>query len=186
MNILSKKEFLELDINKKIDYLNSRLNEGQTVIRIREDIGIGEKALQKIVKKNGYKYDTKTKTYKPIAKLSDDKDMTTVIDDNSMTISVPENLKSNLINLAMDYDKLKYMLDWFENKDDKGMTSVIEVVSKGIAINLPSAENTRTTVRVNSDTLKRFDIFCKEHKEFSKQDLLSQALEDFMIKHEDS
>ena len=39
---------------------------------------------------------------------------------------------------------------------------------------------------VIKNALKRFDIFCKEHKEFSKQDLLSQALEDFMIKHEDS
>ena len=50
-----KKEFLELDIDKKIEYLNKKLSEGQTVIRIREDLGIGEKSLQKIIRENGYK-----------------------------------------------------------------------------------------------------------------------------------
>ena len=38
-----KKEFLELDIDNKIEYLNEKLSEGQNVIRIREDLGIGEK-----------------------------------------------------------------------------------------------------------------------------------------------
>ena len=53
---MTKEEFLELDINKKIEYLNEKLSEGQTVIRIREDLGIGEKSLQKIIRENGYKY----------------------------------------------------------------------------------------------------------------------------------
>lgn len=58
---MTKEEFLELDINKKIQYLNKKLSEGNTVIRIREDLGVGEKLLQKIIKENGYKYSQKEK-----------------------------------------------------------------------------------------------------------------------------
>ncbi|QEZ70865.1 hypothetical protein D4A35_18215 (plasmid) [Paraclostridium bifermentans] len=46
-----------------ITYLNDKLNEGQTVIRIREDLGIGEKKLQKIIKESGYKYNQKLRKY---------------------------------------------------------------------------------------------------------------------------
>ncbi|MDB8809129.1 hypothetical protein, partial [Romboutsia sp. 1001216sp1] len=60
---MTKEEFLELDIDKKIEYLNEKLSEGQTVIRIREDLGIGEKSLQKIIRENGYKYFQKEKRY---------------------------------------------------------------------------------------------------------------------------
>ncbi|WP_158540656.1 hypothetical protein [Romboutsia weinsteinii] len=53
------KEFLALNIDKQIEYLNDKLADGQTVIRIREDIGIGEKKLQKVINEHGYKYDPK-------------------------------------------------------------------------------------------------------------------------------
>lgn len=60
---MNKKEFKMLSFADKIKYFNGKLGEGQTVTRIREDIGIGEKGWQKEVKKNGYKYDTKSKIY---------------------------------------------------------------------------------------------------------------------------
>ena len=60
---MNKEEFKMLSFTDKINYFNNKLREGQTVIRIREDIGIGEKGWQKEVKKNGYKYDTKSKIY---------------------------------------------------------------------------------------------------------------------------
>ena len=38
---------------EKIAYLNDKLKEGQTVTKIREDIGIWEKALQREIRANG-------------------------------------------------------------------------------------------------------------------------------------
>ena len=58
-----KEEFKKLDTIDKINYINSKLEKGQTVIRIREDLGIGEKALQKIIKEAGYVYNQKSKRY---------------------------------------------------------------------------------------------------------------------------
>ena len=47
---MNKEQFNNLDFMEKIEYLNNKLKEDQTVIRIREDIGIGEKALQREIK----------------------------------------------------------------------------------------------------------------------------------------
>lgn len=65
--------------------------------------------------------------------------------------------------------------------DDKSMTEVIEVINEGIKIDLPESETTRTTIRINKIIWDEFDKFCSENKEFNKQDLMAQALKDFMI-----
>ena len=105
-------------------------------------------------------------------------------DDKGMTISIQKDLKNNIINLANDYDKIQEVLKWFENKaNDKGMTEVIEVINEGIKINLPEAETIRTTIRINESTWNRFKKFAEEHKEFNQQDLMAQALEEYMNKY---
>ena len=105
-------------------------------------------------------------------------------DDKGMTISIQKDLKNNIINLANDYDKIQEVLKWFENKaNDNGMTEVIEVINEGIKINLPEAETIRTTIRINESTWNRFKKFAEEHKEFNQQDLMAQALEEYMDKY---
>ena len=105
-------------------------------------------------------------------------------DDKGMTISIQKDLKNNIINLANDYDKIQEVLKWFENKaNDNGMTEVIEVINEGIKINLPEAETIRTTIRINESTWNRFKKFSNNHKEFNQQDLMAQALEEYMDKY---
>ncbi|MGL5714399.1 MAG: hypothetical protein ACRCX2_15375, partial [Paraclostridium sp.] len=72
------------------------------------------------------------------------------------------------------------MLNWFKTRDDNSMTEVIEVINEGIKIDLPESETTRTTIRINKVIWEDFDVFCNENKEFNKQDLMAQALKDFM------
>ena len=60
---MEKDIFLNLSIEEQVEYLNKKLEEGQTVIRIREDLRIGEKTLQRIIKSNGYRYNQKLRKY---------------------------------------------------------------------------------------------------------------------------
>ena len=83
---MNKKEFKMLSFADKIKYFNGKLGEGQTVTRIREDIGIGEKGWQKEVKKNGYKYDTKSKIYVEIISTTE-----TTTNNKSMNLSLMEH-----------------------------------------------------------------------------------------------
>ena len=153
-----------------INYINGLLDKGKTVKEIRKILDISEKKFQKEIKELGYKYNQKLKQYEYIT-----------TDDNSMTINIQQDLKSNIINLANDYDKIQEVLNWFENRsDDSSMTEVIEVIHQGIKINLPKSETIRTTIRINKATWDKFDKFAQENKEFNKQDLIAQALENYM------
>ena len=108
-----------------------------------------------------------------------------LVDDKGMTISIQQDLKANIIGLANDYDKIQEVLKWFENKsDDKSVTEVIEVINEGIKINIPKSETIRTTIRINKEVWERFDEFSKENNEFNKQDLMAQALLEYMNKFE--
>lgn len=176
-----------------INYINDLLDKGKTVKEIRKILDISEKKFQKEIKELGYKYNQKLKQYEYIT--TDDKSMINVSkvttdskkqniilsDDKGMTINIHQDLKSNIINLANDYDKIQEVLNWFENRsDDSSMTEVIEVINQGIKINLPKSETTRTTIRINKATWDKFDKFAQENKEFNKQDLIAQALENYM------
>lgn len=175
-----------------VNYINKLLKEGKSVKEARNIIGLNEKAFQREMKALGYKYNQRLKQYEPIA--IDDKSMTQAIkpskkdiiinDDKGMTIGIQQDLKNNIVNLANDYEKIQEVLKWFENRsDDESMTEVIEVINEGIKINLPEAKATRTTIRINEITWNKFKKFAEDHKEFNKQDLMAQALEDYMNKH---
>lgn len=175
-----------------INYINKLLREDNTVAEVRNRLGLGEKKFQRLIKELGYKYNQKLKQYE--ANVTDDDSMTNVSkesvqnniilsDDKGMTIDVQHDIKNSIINLANSYDKIQEVLKWFDNRvDDEGMTQVIEFIQEGIKINLPKSETTRTTIRINKCVWDRFDKFSEDNKEFNKQDLMAQALEDYMDK----
>ena len=180
-------------MNDKFKYILQLQEQGLTRHEIKDKLGYKRlDSMTKFMSNRGYK--VVNDRYIPI----DDKGMTSISesskdvkkpiqqdivlsDDKGVTIDIQQDLKANIISLANDYDKIQEVLKWFNNKgDDKGMTEVIEVVSQGIKINLPKSEIIRTTIRINKDTWDKFDKFAQEHKEFNKQDLMAQALEEYM------
>ena len=168
-------------------------NEGLSRHDIKDTLGYKRlDSITRIMTKRGYIID---KTLDKYVLNRDDNSATNIIDstkdknielldDNGMTMIIQKGLKDNIVNLANDYEKIQEVLKWFENRsDDKSMTQVIEVINEGIKINLPKAEVIRTTIRINEITWNNFKKFAEEHKEFNQQDLMAQALEDYMNKH---
>ncbi|MCQ4699190.1 hypothetical protein NE452_17095, partial [Paeniclostridium sordellii] len=163
---MTKEEFLELDIDKKIEYLNKKLGEGKTVIRIREDLGIGEKSLQKIIRENGSKYFQKEKRYY--------KDNTNVLQKNIIqgkeifdseckdSIIVLQNYKADLLEIVQAKKDIFEVINAFkENLYYKDTTNVIEVVaSNEIQIKDFNSEAKVTSLRVYGETLTKWKEFC--------------------------
>lgn len=187
---MNKEEFLELDIDKKIEYLNEKLSEGQTVIRIREDLGIGEKFLQKIVKENGYKYFQKEKRYY--------KENTNVLQKNIIhgkeifdsdykdTTIVLQNYKDDLLDIVKAKKEIFEVINAFKKNNlyYKDTTNVIEVVaSNEIQIKDFNSEAKGTSFRVYGETLIKWKEFCNKNKKYNNQDLVSMALEEYMEKY---
>lgn len=187
---MNKIQFLELSIDDKINYLNERLKEGNTVISIREDIGIGEKALQKIVKEAGYKYSQKNRVYYKyttdtlqnnhkenniLIKSDEYKDTTNILQTYKNDLIELINVKEDILNIIKEHKSGAYY---------KNTTDIIEVVAlQGIQIKEFNTQARATSVRIYDETLKKWKKFCNENKKYSNQDLLSMALEEYILKY---
>ena len=179
--INQKREVIVID---KVNYILQLQSEGKTRHEIKDILGYKLlDSMTKYMRKHGYKVENN------IYVLRDDSchqeqntEISTGIqsDDKCMTRNNTFNIKQDMIDIIEHKDEIFDMLKWFKNRDDKGMTEVIEVINEGIKIDLPESETTRTTIRINKVIWEEFDAFCNENKEFNKQDLMAQALKDFM------
>ncbi|CEN23996.1 hypothetical protein [Paraclostridium sordellii] len=187
---MNKEEFNKLNFLDKIDYINNRLKEGQTVIRIREDIGIGEKALQKEIKANGYKYNGKEKQYVPTTetttKSTTEEIPTIVVDSNTVvgnknTIVVPKQQQQILGYLENNFEILQEFIEKY-----KATTKpATETTTNYISINLIDDKHLNPkpkSIRINEFVYQDWQKFC-ENKHYSKQDLISMALKEYMEKY---
>ena len=182
----------KMDSKDKLSLIIQLDKEGKSRHDIKDILGYSSiDGLTKFMKKQGYVYkngyilvDDKSMTV-----VSDDKHMTNVsdknnIDDNSMTSLINSDLKNNLVGLAGDYPDIKKMLEWFKNmNDDKSMIEVSATITDGLKIDIDNSEYIRTTVRVSKNSWNKFEEFCNSHKEFKKQDILSQFIKEGLEKY---
>lgn len=178
----------KLSIEQLVEYINLELkkNSNLSVNKLADKIGIKRSTLKSRLQKGEYSFNAELRMYeksevvvsiddsmKPVIK-NDDNEVKQVIKigDDDMTFS--HEIKSNLIELAKNYDKIMKMVN-----NDKNVTG-------GISIELPleTTDNFRTTVRVNNVVWENFKEFCIENKMFTQRDLLSMALIEYMKNHE--
>ena len=175
-----KEEFKKLNTIDKINYINSKLEKGQTVIRIREDLGIGEKALQKIIKEAGYVYNQKIKRYITTTQSTTKPLEVSVVETNTNTLLTTEkentlDYLSNNINILMD------MIEKYKTTTQ----STTESTTNYITIDLIDDKHLKPkpkSIRINEFVYQEWQEFCdKQH--YSKMDLISMALKEYMEKY---
>lgn len=187
---MNKEQFNSLDFMEKIEYLNNKLKKGQTVTRIREDIGIGEKSLQREIKANGYRYNNKEKQYVPTTEATtkfttqvlptivEDKN-TIVVDKN--TFVVPKHQQQVLGYLENNFEVLQEFLEKYKSTT----RSTTETTTNHIIINLVDDKHLNPkpkSIRINEFIYQDWQQFC-DTKHYSKQDLISMALKEYMEKY---
>lgn len=181
---MNKDEFKALDFIDKINYLNKRLRDGDTVTKIREDIGIGEKGLQKEIKANGYKYNNKLKQY--ISTTENTTKSTTidlksdVVDDNTIVVYKQQELI--LEYLESNFDVLKEFIEKYKSTT----YATAENTTSSIVINLVDDKHLSPkpkSIRINEFVYQDWQQFCNKNKYYSKQNLLSMALKEYMERH---
>lgn len=180
---MNKDQFNNLDFMEKIEYLNNKLKEGQTVIRIREDMGIGEKALQREIKANGYKYNNKERQYMPTTKTTTKTTTeilpTIVVDEN--TFVVPKQQQQILGYLENNFEVLQEFLEKYKSTTK----ATTETTTNHIVINLVDDKHLNPkpkSIRINEFIYQDWQKFC-DTKHYSKQDLISMALKEYMEKY---
>ncbi len=187
---MNKSEFNELKFIEKIYYLNNKLREDQTVTSIRKDIGIGEKSLQKEIKANGYRYNNKERQYIPTTETttkSTTHDITTIVEDcntvvvDSNTIVIPKQQEKILGYLENNFEVLQDFIEKYKTTTK----STTETTTNHIIINLVDDKHLNPkpkSIRINEFIYNDWKDFC-ETKHYSKQDLISMALKEYMDKY---
>lgn len=186
---MKKDIFLNLSIEEQVEYLNKKLEEGQTVIRIREDLRIGEKTLQRIIKSNGYRYNQKLRKYICNTEVSQiqgeviEMPLETDLERQSDTLVIQNKYKNDLLELIKYKSEILDMLKDYKCNNHKSDTTVIQIETRGINIEGLKGETIQTSIRVNKDVIEGFREFSKEYKQYKSSDLISMALKEYMEKY---
>ena len=182
---MTKEEFSNLSEVDKIDYINMRLKEGITIKDIRAGVGISEGASQKLMRDNNYKYNQKLKQYIPTTKATTqtttEPNNIVVVDSNTKPLLTKEN--ENILNyLGDNFDILKEFIEKYKTTTQ----STTESTTNSIVINLVDDKHLNPkpkSLRINEFIWKDWQEFCDQNKYYSKQDLISMALKEYIQKY---
>ena len=181
---MTNDEFIRLDNIDKINYINSELKSGKRVPQIRADIGVSEEYIQKFMKDNDYKYSQKLKQYIPIT------ESTTQATTKPLKVSVVETNTNTLLTTekanTIDYlsNNINILMDIIEKYKATTQTTT-ESTTNYITIDLIDDKHLKPkpkSIRINEFVYQEWQEFCdKQH--YSKMDLISMALKEYMDKY---
>ena len=168
-----------------INLINNMLLQGHTVKEVRQELGISEKKFQKQIKEQGYKFDQKKKAYikalephTEVLEVDTIKDMAVPTNYTTNYTTLQNNQIKTLSYLDENIDLLKQLLESYKvNKEANN--------GKDIIINLNNDRHLNPkpkSIRINEFVWRDWLEFTKDLT-FSKSDLISQALKEFMENH---
>lgn len=191
-------DFINKCFNDQIEILNNLLDDGLTVKEIRANLGISEKALQKIIKENGYKYDQRQKKYisntevvksntnsRSVEKYTNNQGYQ---NNTSVTFRLEEYRK--LLEIIKNYDEITEKLEqmdqvyeWYEKKILDENVIDIEIPKLEIPDNSEQKEIVTRSFKLYADVNKDFKNFCNRSN-YKAQDIVSVALREFLDKYD--
>lgn len=167
-----------------INYINSLLQEGKSVKDVRDTLGISEKRFQKEIKALGYKYNQKERlyisVYEPITEVLDKeptKDIVVTTKPTTNTTTLTTTQSTTIDYLTDNLDVIKQLLENYKRNTESN--------NRDIIINLVSDKHLDPkpkSIRINEFVWREWQEFTKDLT-FSKSDLISQALVEFMKNH---
>lgn len=190
---MNSTDFKELDIESKVKYVNELLQQGDSVDNIRINLGVGKNYIGNTFKEDGYKLNRNINQY-----IKGDNvvtNTTNVVKKPNKKVSKESN-KVNNINTSDDRIKvlegqikdLQKQINLINNRLDNNSitTNVVTDTTSIIHSDIDKLRNTDTTsshYRIYKDIQEEFKAFCKEHKQYKVQDIISSALKEYLDKY---
>lgn len=183
------------NIEDMVSYMNTELQKGRPQVDIeKNDFKVGERAIAKRFKRRGYsridnvwkfvgvaeKEPSHTKVIHKSPEVIENKVMQST--DVGYLIQ-DEDTYNNLVGLSKDYPRIKAMLEEYYRGYDKEYHNENEASPIKIKLPVEQENNFKTSIRINKVVWEQFDLFCKNNSEYTKRDLLSMALKEYMAKY---
>ena len=196
---MKRSEFDNLSFMEQVEYVNKKLLEGTTITNICKSIGIGRTTIRDRFKSISYEYNKDTKQYESFIDVIDpgaeicatidgnyESSNGVVINNNTMSsnkIVVAEQVNNKLLeDLILNYNdmnnKLNEVYSWYQKSSNK-------VVIEENKLNIEAFEGDLVTrsYKLYEPIQKEFLEFCKKNNRYRVQDILSQALKEFIDKY---
>lgn len=189
---MTGEEFKSLDIESKVNYINELLQQGDSVDNIRITLSIGKNYIGSTFKNNGYKLDRNINQY---ISSTDVATTTTNVVKPSKIDSKEPNKANNTNTKDNRYKVLEGQIKDLQNQiniivnrlDDNTITTNVVTDTTSILHSCIDNLDTKDTVsrhyRIYTDIQEEFTTFCKEHKQYKVQDILSSAIKEYLDKY---
>ena len=190
---MNKTEFNSLDVMEQIEYINKSLLEGYTVTGICNYIGIGRSTIRDRFEKVSYKYNKSINQYESIIEIIEaetiapagankpiKEDITPVIQQSSnLVVRTDSDILTTIINNYDDnMNKLNEMYNWYKLQSSN---KVVE--TEKFKVDDFEGEIVVRSYKLYEPIQKDFLEFCKRNNKYKVQDILSQALKEFLDKY---
>lgn len=185
----------DFTIDQLVELVNEKLLTGASLVSIAKEVfNMNESSIRKRLNKAGYKRVDNKFILVDENKYEDSKKIVSVGQvelavpavtleyDDSKSVIISNDIKENIIGLASNYDRIMAMLNKYEGEYDKKYEDEYD---NSIIIELPveTKKDYRATTRVNNVIWDQFGEFCNNNKEYTKRDLVSMALKEYMNKY---
>ena len=190
---MTSEQFKDLDIESKVKYINELLEQGNSVDNIRMTLGVGKNYIANTFKKYGYALNRNINQY---VSSNDVAPNTTNVSIESNNKAINKSKKTNNTNdkdneykaLERQIKDLQKQIDIINNRlDTKAIDANVVIDTTSILHSSIDGYDTKDTVnrnyRIYNDIHKEFITFCKEHKQYKVQDIVSSAIKEYLDKY---
>lgn len=194
---MDKSEFNLLDITKQIEEFNKLISAHGSASAASKSLGYSdESTLRKRFKNKGYAMNKEKNKYikinksetfiknKSITKVINKSD--TKVNNKSDTVVIKQisTLTKEIQELKSFKSDMTEMLEWYKKQKSKENIIDVEIPEIKISLDIKADEKAMTQgLKTYPSVLNEFNTFCKNNKEFKKQDLLAMALIEYIKKY---
>ncbi|MEG2246552.1 MAG: hypothetical protein RR942_14440 [Romboutsia sp.] len=187
---MNRIDFDKLEIRAQIEYINNKLIEGNTLTNICKGLGIGRSTIRDRFKKVSYEYDKVTNQYECIVEIVEPKvvelktskqqeDNHIELQSSNKVVGTGAEILTTMIN---DYDdnlsRLNEIYNWYKLQSSNKV-----VGSEKLSIEDFDGDIVVRSYKLYEPIQKEFADFCKVNNKYKVQDILSQALKEFLEKY---
>lgn len=190
---MNKTEFNNLEVMEQIEYINKSLLEGNTLTNICKSIGIGRSTIRDRFKKVSYEYNKAINQYESIVEIVEagtiapaeanepiKEDIKPVIQQSSnLVVGTDNEILTSLINNYDDMNnKLNEMYNWYKLQSSNKV-----VKTEKFKVDDFEGDIVVRSYKLYEPIQREFLEFCKKNNKYKVQDILSQALKEFLEKY---
>ena len=197
---MNKSEFNSLDVMEQIEYINKSLLNGNTLTNICKSIGIGRSTIRDRFEKISYKYNKSINQYESIIEIIEaetiapaganepiKEDIKPIIQQSSnLVVGTDNEILTSLINkcnsIINNHDDMNNKLDevynWYKLQSSNKV-----VQTEKFKVDDFEGDIVVRSYKLYEPIQKDFLEFCKRNNKYKVQDILSQALKEFLDKY---